>query len=190
MVPVRVGCVSILDDARPGMDLDTRPQDDLFGHVNGRWLAETEIPSDKSSWGAFIALADAAEQQVRDMIAKATAEVVEKWAAGPIGPYVKKGDDFRSLTPDDDVYTVSLERAKELLAQEKKSIRRQRAATSRSRSRLTLMASSIALNVVVTSTMPGSASGDTGARASASPWLTRRAVSWSCSNGCSARATK
>ena len=47
---------------------------------------------------------------------------------GRFGPYVKKGDDFRSLTPDDDVYTVSLERAKELLAQEKKSIRRQRAA--------------------------------------------------------------
>jgi DNA topoisomerase-1 len=41
---------------------------------------------------------------------------------------VKKGDDFRSLTPDDDVYTVTLERAKELLAQEKKSMRRQRAA--------------------------------------------------------------
>jgi DNA topoisomerase-1 len=47
---------------------------------------------------------------------------------GRFGPYVKKGDDFRSLTPDDDVYTVTLERAKELLAQEKKSIRRQRAA--------------------------------------------------------------
>ena len=46
---------------------------------------------------------------------------------GRFGPYVKKGDDFRSLTPDDDVYSVTLERAKELLAQEKKSIRRQRA---------------------------------------------------------------
>jgi DNA topoisomerase-1 len=47
---------------------------------------------------------------------------------GRFGPYVKKGDDFRSLTPDDDVYTVTLERARELLAQEKKSMRRQRAA--------------------------------------------------------------
>jgi DNA topoisomerase I len=47
---------------------------------------------------------------------------------GRFGPYIKKGDDFRSLTPEDDVYTVTLERAKELLAQEKKSIRRQRAA--------------------------------------------------------------
>ena len=60
--------MSILDDARPGMDLDIRPQDDLFGHVNGKWLAETEIPSDRSSWGPFVQLADAAEQQVRDII--------------------------------------------------------------------------------------------------------------------------
>ena len=47
---------------------------------------------------------------------------------GRFGPYVKHGDEFRSLEADDDVYTVTLERAKELLAQEKKSMRRQRAA--------------------------------------------------------------
>ena len=47
---------------------------------------------------------------------------------GRFGPYVKHGDEFRSLAPEDDVYTITLERAKELLAQEKKSMRRQRAA--------------------------------------------------------------
>ena len=47
---------------------------------------------------------------------------------GRFGPYVKHGSEFRSLEPEDDVYTVTLERAKELLAQEKKSMRRQRAA--------------------------------------------------------------
>jgi DNA topoisomerase I len=47
---------------------------------------------------------------------------------GRFGPYVKKGDDFRSLAPEDDVYTITLARAKELLAQEKKSMRRQREA--------------------------------------------------------------
>jgi putative endopeptidase len=60
--------VTILDDAQAGMDHDTRPQDDLFGHVNGRWLAETEIPSDRSSWGPFVQLADTAEQHVRQII--------------------------------------------------------------------------------------------------------------------------
>ena len=47
---------------------------------------------------------------------------------GRFGPYVKHGSEFRSLEPDDDVYTIALERAKALLAQEKKSARRQRTA--------------------------------------------------------------
>src|SRR5690606_5174789 len=47
---------------------------------------------------------------------------------GRFGPYVKHGTEFRSLDESDDVYTVSLERAKELLAQPKKSGRRQRQA--------------------------------------------------------------
>ncbi|WP_221767571.1 M13 family metallopeptidase [Nocardioides sp. LS1] len=58
----------MLDDARPGMNPDIRPQDDLFGHVNGRWLDETEIPADRSSWGPFVQLADVAEEQVRRII--------------------------------------------------------------------------------------------------------------------------
>ncbi|MGZ4488570.1 MAG: peptidase M13, partial [Nocardioides sp.] len=60
--------MTTLDDARPGMNPDIRPQDDLFGHVNGRWLDESEIPSDRSSWGPFVQLADAAEDQVRQII--------------------------------------------------------------------------------------------------------------------------
>ena len=60
--------MSTLEDAREGMDPDIRPQDDLFGHVNGRWLETTEIPADKGSWGSFVNLADAAEEQVRAII--------------------------------------------------------------------------------------------------------------------------
>jgi DNA topoisomerase I len=47
---------------------------------------------------------------------------------GRFGPYVKHGSEFRSLESEDDVYTITLERAKALLAQEKKSARRQRSA--------------------------------------------------------------
>ena len=68
MAPVIVVLVTILEDARPGMNPDIRPQDDLFGHVNGRWLDETEIPSDRSSWGPFVQLADVAEQQVHAIV--------------------------------------------------------------------------------------------------------------------------
>ncbi|WP_307816491.1 M13 family metallopeptidase [Nocardioides limicola] len=67
--------MSILDDALAGMDHDVRPQDDLFGHVNGRWLAEAEIPADRSSWGPFVQLADRAEEQVRAIIEECAAGV-------------------------------------------------------------------------------------------------------------------
>lgn len=60
--------MTTLDDAREGMNPDIRPQDDLFGHVNGRWLDETEIPSDRSSWGPFVQLADQAEEHVHAII--------------------------------------------------------------------------------------------------------------------------
>jgi putative endopeptidase len=73
--------VSTLDDAREGMDPSVRPQDDLFGHVNGRWYLTEEIPADKGSWGPFLMLADDAEQQVRAIIE----ELAEKVVAGQRG---------------------------------------------------------------------------------------------------------
>ena len=50
------------------MNPDIRPQDDLFGHVNGTWLETTEIPQDRSSWGPFVELAEGVEANVREII--------------------------------------------------------------------------------------------------------------------------
>src|SRR5690606_14923477 len=47
---------------------DTRPQDDLYRHVNGAWLERTEIPGDKARWGSFHLLAEQAEEDVRAII--------------------------------------------------------------------------------------------------------------------------
>ncbi|HET8794867.1 MAG TPA: M13-type metalloendopeptidase [Arthrobacter sp.] len=55
------------------MDLAIRPQDDLFRHINGRWIAETEIPEDRPLEGSFTMLRDAAEVAVRDIIEEAAA---------------------------------------------------------------------------------------------------------------------
>ena len=60
--------MTTLDDARDGMDTTIRPQDDLFGHVNGTWLRTFQIPDDKASAGAFMVLVDEAEAQVREII--------------------------------------------------------------------------------------------------------------------------
>ncbi|MCL1838813.1 MAG: hypothetical protein FWG47_05795, partial [Propionibacteriaceae bacterium] len=51
-------------------DLDPRyrPQDDLFRHVNGRWLETAQIPDDRSAAGAFIGLRDDSEAAIRDIV--------------------------------------------------------------------------------------------------------------------------
>ena len=50
------------------IDETVRPQDDFFRHFNGKWLASTEIPADKSSWGAFLELRDDTLPQLRAII--------------------------------------------------------------------------------------------------------------------------
>lgn len=67
--PVRLGSAVTLSNVT-NFDLDptVRPQDDLFRHVNGRWLASTEIPADKHATGAFMELRDASEQAIRDIV--------------------------------------------------------------------------------------------------------------------------
>jgi endothelin-converting enzyme/putative endopeptidase len=90
--------MTILDDAQAGMDRSVRPQDDLFGHVNGRWLAEEEIPSDRSSWGAFAVIAEQAEQQVREIIEHAATESA---GAEKGSPTQQIGDLWKSFMDED-----------------------------------------------------------------------------------------
>jgi putative endopeptidase len=50
------------------IDPSVRPQDDLFRHVNGRWLDEVQIDPDKQAAGAFITLRDASEAAIREIV--------------------------------------------------------------------------------------------------------------------------
>ncbi|WP_431237950.1 M13 family metallopeptidase [Mycolicibacterium aichiense] len=68
-----------VETLRSGIDLShveaqVRPQDDLFGHVNGRWLTEYAIPGDRATDGAFRTLYDRAEEQVRELIMSAAGQ--------------------------------------------------------------------------------------------------------------------
>ena len=56
---------------RDELDLEVRPQDDLFRHVNGKWIARSEIPADKARWGSFYLLAEESEKAVREIILEA-----------------------------------------------------------------------------------------------------------------------
>ena len=55
------------------VDHSVRPHDDLFRHVNGRWLDETEIPEDKARYGEFVRLREQAEKQVHAIIERVAA---------------------------------------------------------------------------------------------------------------------
>jgi putative endopeptidase len=75
-----------LDELDPGI----RPQDDLFRHVNGQWIARTDIPADRARDGAFRILAQEAENAVRD--------IVEEAASAPEGSEERKfGDLYASF---------------------------------------------------------------------------------------------
>lgn len=54
-------------------DKSVRPQDDFYRHVNGAWLAKTEIPADKSNYGSFTKLADDVEVNLKAIVAEAAA---------------------------------------------------------------------------------------------------------------------
>ncbi|WP_432524637.1 M13 family metallopeptidase [Kineococcus sp. SYSU DK006] len=76
--------MSSITDAQPaGSDVDesVRPQDDLFRHVNGRWLATTEIPDDRAVDGAFVRLRDQSEAECRVIVETAAAAVADGSAA-------------------------------------------------------------------------------------------------------------
>ncbi|WP_333618583.1 M13 family metallopeptidase [Dietzia sp.] len=64
------------EQRRSGLDLahkseDVRPQDDFYMHINGGWIDSHTIPADRGQDGAFTALRDSAEEQVRDIITEA-----------------------------------------------------------------------------------------------------------------------
>jgi putative endopeptidase len=56
-----------------GMDRSVKPGDDFVAYSSGKWLAATEIPADKVSYGSFNILGDLSEAQVR--------AIIDRWAA-------------------------------------------------------------------------------------------------------------
>ncbi|WP_425954600.1 M13 family metallopeptidase [Xylanimonas sp. McL0601] len=92
---------------RSGIDLDaldpaTRPQDDLYRHVNGTWLATHVIPADRAMDGAFRALHDLSEERVREIITDLAAS--SDTAAGSTGATI--GDLFSSFMDTDRIESL------------------------------------------------------------------------------------
>ena len=73
-------------------DTAVRPQDDLFRHVNGGWLARTEIPADKASVGGFTDAYDRTQEQLRAIVEAAAAS-----PGAPGSPSQKIGDFYTAF---------------------------------------------------------------------------------------------
>ncbi|MFJ3490117.1 M13 family metallopeptidase [Leifsonia aquatica] len=83
------------------LDPTIRPQDDLFRHVNGKWIARTEIPDDKARWGSFMVLAEQSEAAVR--------EIIEAAQTAPEGTEERKfGDLFASFMDEERVDALGI----------------------------------------------------------------------------------
>ncbi|MFF0489109.1 M13 family metallopeptidase [Nocardia sp. NPDC004068] len=85
------------------LDADVRVQDDLFAHVNGKWLDRYEIPADRAVDGAFRKLYDQAERDVQTIIQRAAAA-----DAAPGSEERKIGDLYTSFMAEDVVEAAGL----------------------------------------------------------------------------------
>ncbi|MER7445481.1 M13-type metalloendopeptidase [Microbacterium sp. NPDC097977] len=89
---------------------DIRPQDDLYRHVNGAWLARTEIPGDKARWGSFHLLAEQAEKDVR--------AIIEESQDAEVGTLARKiGDLFASFMDTERIAAAGVSPLAETLAE-------------------------------------------------------------------------
>lgn len=75
--------------AKSGIELEERdpelhPGDDLYLHMNGRWIERSDIPADKARYGAFTVLAEEAEKAVLDIIQR-SGDVDASAEAGKVG---------------------------------------------------------------------------------------------------------
>ena len=93
-------------------DTSVRPGDDFYAYVNGTWLANTPMPSDKSNYGSFTALADDAEAYLREIIEAAAAQ-----DAAPGSDAQKVGDFFKSFMDEERIEVLGAEPLQATLAE-------------------------------------------------------------------------
>jgi putative endopeptidase len=106
---VNPGAVSGVD--RSTFDQAVRPQDDLFRHVNGAWLAKSEIPAERAFYGSFIQLVDKSEADLRAILERAAGS-----DGGGSGDARKIGDLYTSFLDEERAERLGLKPVEDLLA--------------------------------------------------------------------------
>jgi putative endopeptidase len=76
-----------------GMDRNVKPGDDFFAYANGHWLATTEIPADRSSWGVG--------QELTELTTARTQALIQGAAKAKPGTEARKIGDYYSAYLDE-----------------------------------------------------------------------------------------
>ncbi len=87
-----------------GYDRSVRPQDDLYGFTGNKWLDDTEIPADRSSWGTFSILDEKAESDLRAI----AEEAAQRTDQTPGSDSQKIGDLYASFMDEQAVDAAGL----------------------------------------------------------------------------------
>ncbi len=97
---------------KAGFDAKVRPQDDFFRHVNGTWIAETQIPAEYGYFGTIMELRDKSLTDLRAII-----EDAAKQADATPGSEARKiGDLYASFMDEKKAEELGLEPIKGDLA--------------------------------------------------------------------------
>ena len=80
------------------------PGDDFFSYANGEWLAKTEIPADRSSWGGFAMMAERTNERIVKLIEEVAADRNASGDARRVADYYsafmdEAGIEARGVTP-------------------------------------------------------------------------------------------
>lgn len=135
---VFIGCkskqIQLTSKNQPGiqlefMDFNTMPSEDFFTYVNGTWVKNTEIPSDRTRWGSFDELRKNTDDDVMSILNeavenknltlnsdeskavnlyKAILDTISRNRLGitPLMPYLKKIDQTQKI---DDIMSLMIE---------------------------------------------------------------------------------
>jgi predicted metalloendopeptidase len=94
-----------------GMDRSVTPGDDFFRYANGGWLARTDIPADRSSWGVFNELADETTRLTRDLL-----EAAARSDAPPGSPRRQAGDYYATYLDERAIDAAGTQPLQQMLA--------------------------------------------------------------------------
>src|SRR3954471_23459883 len=64
-----------------------KPGDDFFGYANAEWLAKTEIPADRGSWGGGAQLGEESNKRIIKLIEALAADKAAKGESRMVADY-------------------------------------------------------------------------------------------------------